>query len=148
MGWGLLALTLAMVLGVGSASGRTATITTITVEIIGGGKVKSDPKGLDCGDDNNTGACYVAFSGTGSSVDLKAVPGRRVDVRGLECRRTTPTAARRNATALVPLDGGDHVVTANFQGPSTGTSTLDGHAHRPGLRSGRRDQLRSGRRRH
>ncbi len=72
-GWGLLALTLAMVLGVGSASGRTATITTVTVEIIGGGKVKSTPKGLDCGDDNNTGACYVAFSGTGS-VDLEAFP--------------------------------------------------------------------------
>ena len=92
VGWGLLALTLAMVLGVGSASGRTATITTVTVEIIGGGKVTSDPSGLNCGDDNNTGACYVAFSGTGSSVDLKAVAGRRVDVRGLECRRTTPTA--------------------------------------------------------
>ena len=25
---------------------------------------------------------------------------------------------------IVPLDGGDHVVTANFAGPSTGTSTL------------------------
>ena len=69
VGWGVLALTLAlaMVLGVGSASGRTATITTITVEIIGGGKVTSDPSGLKCGDDNNTGACYVAFSGSGGA---------------------------------------------------------------------------------
>ena len=43
VGWGLLVLALAMVLGVGSASGRTAAVTTITVEIIGGGKVTSDP---------------------------------------------------------------------------------------------------------
>ena len=121
-GWGLLALTLAMVLGVGSASGRTATITTITVEIIGGGKVKSDPKGLDCGDDNNTGACYVAFSGSGS-VDLKAVPddGWTFDSWGASYD-TDPCGSANPCT--ISLDGTNHVVTANFQGPSTGTSTL------------------------
>ena len=123
VGWGLLALTLAMVLGVGSASGRTATITTVTVEIIGAGKVKSTPKGLDCGDDNNTGACYVAFSGTGSNVDLNPLPDDGWTFEDWNASYDTDCGGE-TGHCLVPLDGGDHIVTANFQGPSTGTSTL------------------------
>ena len=120
-GWGLLALALALVLGVGSASGRTATITTITVEIIGGGKVTSDPSGLKCGDDNNTGACYVAFSGSGS-VDLKATPDDGWTFDGWGASYDTDGCGPANHCTILP--GGDHVVTANFAGPSTGTSTL------------------------
>ena len=139
-GWGLLALTLAMVLGVGSASGRTATITTITVEIIGGGKVKSDPKGLDCGDDNNTGACYVAFSGSGS-VDLKAVPddgwtfdswGASYDTDALRLRQPLHDFARRHQPRR----------HRELPGPFDGDEHAHGHAHRPGLHPRGRDQLR------
>ena len=112
-----------MVLGVGSASGRTATITTITVEIIGGGKVTSDPSGLKCGDDNNTGACYMAFSGTGRSVDLKATPddGWTFDSWGASY---DTDICGPGTTAWFRSTAANHVVTANFAGPSTGTSTL------------------------
>ena len=70
-GWGLLALTLAMVLGVGSAGGRTLVFpSTVTVQVIGPGKVKSAPSGINCGNGNTD--CYAAFS-TGPSVDLNPI---------------------------------------------------------------------------
>ncbi len=123
VGWGLLAVTLAMVLGVGSASGRVAAVTTITVEIIGGGKVTSEPSGLKCGDDNNTGACYIAFSGTGPGIDLKATPDDGWTFDSWGASYDTDICGPGNH-CMIPLDGTNHVVTANFHGPSTGTSTL------------------------
>ena len=63
VGWGMLALTLAMVLGVGSASGRTLVTTTsaVTVQVIGPGRVKSTPSGSTVANGNTD--CYAAFSG-------------------------------------------------------------------------------------
>jgi uncharacterized repeat protein (TIGR02543 family) len=117
----VLALALAMVLGVGSAGGRTLTITTLTVEVIGQGQVSSDPSGIKCGEGNDD--CYVAFSGTGS-VDLKASPAGKWSFETWGASYDTDTQCGTDNHCIVSLDGNNHVVTANFQGPSTGTSTL------------------------
>ena len=60
----LLAL-VALVLGVVNASGHATATTTITVEVMGSGTVKSSPDGIKCGDGNKK--CFIAFSGTGRS---------------------------------------------------------------------------------
>jgi uncharacterized repeat protein (TIGR02543 family) len=116
----VLTLALALVLGVGSAGGRVATITTLTVEVIGQGEVTSTPSGIKCG--NGKDDCYVAFSG-GGSVDLNASPASNWSFEDWGATYDTDCNGD-TGDCIIPLDGGTHVVTANFQGPSTGTSTL------------------------
>ena len=59
----------ALLLGVVNAAARSADTTTVTVEVIGKGTVKSDVSGINCGNGNKK--CYTAF-GAVSSITLKA----------------------------------------------------------------------------
>jgi uncharacterized repeat protein (TIGR02543 family) len=50
----------ALILGVVNAGARTAATTTVTVEVIGKGTVKSDVNGISCGGDSKK--CFITFS--------------------------------------------------------------------------------------
>src|SRR4029079_13865735 len=128
----------ALFLGTVNAAGRSTATTTITVEVMGGGQVKSSASGINCGDDNKS--CYIAYSTTGGSVTLSASPSNNWDhgewdVGGTDC--VGPTSV----DCTVPLDGNDHIVIAGFTKSSgTSQSTLsvtyddtvgDGHVTAP-----------------
>jgi uncharacterized repeat protein (TIGR02543 family) len=119
LGRGVLLLLLAsLVLGVGSAGGRTLATTTITVEVIGKGTVTSDPSGIKCGNGKKT--CYLTFSGSDSSITLSASPADNWDDGTWEdaCSGST-------GTDCALASGGDYIATANFTKSSgTTTSTL------------------------
>jgi uncharacterized repeat protein (TIGR02543 family) len=120
--WGVLTLALALVLGVGSASGRVATITTLTVQVIGEGQVTSDPSGISCGRGNYD--CYAAFSDTGSTtVDLKATPDDNWTFESWGAPYDTNICGPGHH-CVITLDGNPHVITARFKGGSTRTKTL------------------------
>ncbi len=117
-GWGLVAL-VALALGVSNAAGRTSLVTFVTVQVVGKGTVKSDPDGIKCGDGSTK--CYISFTGSGSFVDLTADPADGWDLEpwGPAPPDTDPCAG---STCSIPLDGMDHVVTANFS-KASGSST-------------------------
>lgn len=114
--WGVLALALALVLGVGSAGSRTLAVSTVTVQVIGPGKVKSDPSVINCGNGKTT--CYAAFS-SGATFDLIAVPQGdwTFDHWDGDCAGSPDTCTLDN-------NGTDYDAVAVFAGPPTGTSTL------------------------
>jgi uncharacterized repeat protein (TIGR02543 family) len=108
----------ALFLGTINASGRSTATTTITVEVMGVGKVTSDPSGIKCG--NGDKKCYIAYSTTGGSVTLKASPGGGWDhgdwdVNGTDCVGDT------SVDCTISLDTNDHIVIAGFT-KSSGTS--------------------------
>src|SRR4051812_35682422 len=72
----LLALA-ALFLGTVDAAGRATATTTITIEVIGAGKVTSSPGGIVCGAGDRN--CYVAYSKAGGSVTPKASPANGWD---------------------------------------------------------------------
>jgi uncharacterized repeat protein (TIGR02543 family) len=115
---GLLALALAMVLGVGSAGGHTLFVSTVTVQVIGPGKVKSDPSVINCGNEKTT--CYAAFS-SGQTFNLIAVPqGDWI----LDHWDGACLAAGTGSTCTLNNNGSNYDAVAVFSGPPTGTSTL------------------------
>jgi uncharacterized repeat protein (TIGR02543 family) len=120
VGWGALALALAMVLGVGSANGRSlAAPSTVTVQVIGLGKVKSSPdQEINCG--NGKTDCYAAFS-AGTMITLNAT-----DQGPWTFDHWEGDCAGSGATCTLVLDGTEHDYYAPvyFNGPATGTSTL------------------------
>jgi uncharacterized repeat protein (TIGR02543 family) len=108
-----------MVFGAGSAGGRTLGVSTVTVQVIGPGRVTSSPSEITCG--NGKTACYAAFS-SGASFDLIAVPQGdwTLDHWAGAC-----TAFGSADTCTLDNDpGSDYDATAVFAGPPTGTSTL------------------------
>jgi uncharacterized repeat protein (TIGR02543 family) len=120
VGWGLVAV-VALALGVSNAAGRIAAVTTITVQVVGNGKVTSDAGGIKCGSGNTK--CYVSFTGSGT-VDLTADPANdwSFDDWGgtgdTDCVSTT-------GTCTITKDDLDHQVTANFSKTSgSPTKTL------------------------
>src|SRR5919198_1083515 len=118
-GWAAALLLLSLVLGVANARGRTLAITTVTVQVIGEGKVTSSPGGIDCGTGEKT--CYVAFS-SGGTVTLTANPPEdwSFDNWGGSCPGANP-----GNTCQVPVGGdNDYEITANFSGPAMTPSTL------------------------
>jgi Divergent InlB B-repeat domain len=109
----------AMFVGVVNASGHATATTTLTVEVMGVGTVTSSPDGIKCG--NGSKKCYIAYTGTGS-VTLTAKPAKswQDDIWTDDC------AGGTGAPCVVPLDGADHIVTANFTNSSGVTqSTLN-----------------------
>jgi uncharacterized repeat protein (TIGR02543 family) len=119
VGWGLLVLALAMVLGVGSASGRTLAVpSTVTVQVIGPGKVKSSPDSeINCG--NGKVGCYAAYST--DPITLTAV-----DQDDWHFDHWDGDCFGQGNPCTLAVDGThhDYDATAYFSGPPTGTSTL------------------------
>jgi uncharacterized repeat protein (TIGR02543 family) len=115
--WLAAGVVLALVLGVGSAGGRSLDVSTVTVQVIGKGRVTSSPSGIKCGNDKKE--CYRAFS-TGASITLTAVDqgSWTFDSWGGDCSLFVGN------TCTLTINGTDYDATANFSGPSTGTSTL------------------------
>jgi hypothetical protein len=117
--WVAAPLALLLTVGVGSAGGRVLALNTITVQVIGKGRVTSSgPAGLECGDGET--ACYLAFTGGSGTITLTAsdtATGWKFNSWGDDC-----AAAGNNKTC--ELTAGTHVVTANFAGPPTTASTL------------------------
>src|SRR5262245_46343170 len=110
----------ALFLGVVNASGRATATTTITVEVMGAGTVTSSPSGIKCGQDNKK--CFIAYSDTGT-VTLKADPGGGWD----DDIWTDDCAGGTDSDCSIPLDGTDHIATANFKktsGVSLSTLTV------------------------
>ena len=102
-------------LGVGSAGGRTLATTTITVEVIGKGAVKSSDSKVKCGNGDKT--CYLAFSG-GETITLTHKAASGWDF-------VSWAGACVSDPCTVTMTGADKLVTATFTKPSgAGTSTL------------------------
>src|SRR5438132_10026869 len=118
----LLVLLAALTLGVASAGGHTLVTTTVTVEVIGKGTVTSNPSGIKCGNGKHT--CYIAFSGTGSNIDLTANSGNNWSFDSWGGPSSDTDVCGPSNGCSIPRDGADHQVTANFNGPSTTTSSL------------------------
>jgi hypothetical protein len=104
----LLVLLASLALGVGSAGGRSLDTTTITVEVIGQGTVKSsDPNtGIKCGGGNNK--CYLTFTG-GTDVELTADPNNNWSdgTWSDDCSGST-------SGSCTLAHGADYIATANF----------------------------------
>jgi uncharacterized repeat protein (TIGR02543 family) len=102
----------ALILGMVNAGARSTATTIVTVQVIGKGKVTSDPDGINCGNGDKT--CYLGF--TQSPVTLKASEtSDDWDFSGWNgCTPTGPTTCNVTATT----------VTANFNGPPTPTGTF------------------------
>ena len=115
----LLLLVASLALGVGNAGGRTLATTTITVEVIGKGAVKSSSpnSGIKCGKGDTT--CYLTFTSAGP-ITLTASPSDKwsFDSWSDDCPGTGVD------DTCVLAAGGDYIATANFTGPATTTSTL------------------------
>jgi uncharacterized repeat protein (TIGR02543 family) len=109
-------LLLPLVLGVAGAGGRALAVSPVTVQVLGKGTVTSSPAGIDCG--NGPTTCYLAFSGSGT-ITLTATPATDWSFDSW-----TNCPAPVGDTCVVPVDGNSYEVTANFNGPPTGTSTL------------------------
>src|SRR2546425_2353546 len=104
MGRGVLLLLLAsLVLGVGSAGGRTLATTTITVEVIGKGEVTSSPGGIKCGNGDKT--CFLTFSGA-VTLTAKAAKGWTFD--GWSTASYDDCSGSGTGPCLVP-DGADNI---------------------------------------
>jgi hypothetical protein len=129
----------ALFLGTINASGRSTATTTITVEVMGVGKVTSDPSGIKCG--NGDKKCYIAYSTTGGSVTLKASPAGGWDDGDWNGPADTDCIGPTSVDCTISLDGSEHIATANFTKSSgTSQSTLnvtyddtagDGHVTAP-----------------
>ena len=108
----------ALILGVVDAGARSTDTTTVTVQVIGKGNVKSTTSGINCGNGNTK--CYTAF-GSGP-ITLKASPagGWTFDGgSGWDGCDSTPSG-----TCSLDLSG-DELVTVTFSPKSsTGQSTL------------------------
>jgi uncharacterized repeat protein (TIGR02543 family) len=111
-------LAFVLALGVGSAGGHSLATTTVTVQVIGKGRVTSSaPPGVQCGDGKET--CYVAFTRGATTITLVASDSAsswRFDNWGGDCSGSGSSCDLTGST--------DYQVTANFAGPATGTSTL------------------------
>jgi uncharacterized repeat protein (TIGR02543 family) len=109
----------------GSAHSRAVTVTTVTVQVVGVGRITSGPP-INCGDEKTK--CYAVFSGT-SFIDLNAF-----ETDGdwhFDSWENCPTPPVGD-TCTVDGDGAHHDVTANFAGPVTTPSTLSVFAQGPG----------------
>jgi uncharacterized repeat protein (TIGR02543 family) len=116
--WAAAALAFSLALGVGSAGGHPLAVSTITVEVIGKGTIKSDPGGIKCG--NGYKDCYAAFTngGTVTLDHVSSASGWSFDSWSGDCGPGDP--CNLNTSGGVALE-----VTANFKKSSgTGTSTL------------------------
>lgn len=106
-----------LIVGVVDAGARSTATTTVTVQVIGKGRVTS-PSGIDCGNGHKT--CYVAF--TTDSVTLTESPADDWAFAGVlawdGCDLATATTCPLN------LAGSARTVTANFNGPPTPTGTF------------------------
>ncbi|HMC70523.1 MAG TPA: hypothetical protein VKJ07_15310, partial [Mycobacteriales bacterium] len=126
-----------LVLGVGSAGGRSLASTWVTVEVLGKGKVTSQPDGIKCGDGKT--ACSATFSG---SVTLTATDSSNnwtfakwKGPQDTDCVNSTS----RDCTVTA---SGERQVTAMFNGPGTSPKTLTvtttgrGNVHGTGINCG------------
>jgi uncharacterized repeat protein (TIGR02543 family) len=119
--WIAALVVLPLALGAGNAASRTATVTTVTVEVIGKGRVVSDPTGIACGDGKKV--CYLTFT-TNSTISLQA----KDTASGWNFHRWDDDCAGTHGDTCNLDPGGDYLVTANYEGPATTTSTLSvGH---------------------
>jgi hypothetical protein len=100
----------ALILGVVNAGARSTATTIVTVQVIGKGKVTSDPGGINCGNGDKT--CYLGFT---QDVTLKAseTSDDWVFSGWHGCTPSGTTCSAPNPT-----------VTANFKGPPTPTGTF------------------------
>src|SRR3954454_21778512 len=109
----------ALFAGVVHASARSTATTTIVVEVIGVGNVQSDPSGISCGHGDRK--CYAAYSTTGGSVTLKASPGKNWSHGEWDGNPgDTDCVGPTSVPCTIPLDGNEHITTANFT-KSSGT---------------------------
>src|SRR5436309_2380637 len=117
-GWTLGVLLVLLTLAVGSGQARSLTVTTVTVEVIGVGRVTSDPGGVDCGDGRET--CRIAFTvpsgGNITMIANESDPDWTFDRWGGDGDSGVGTCNTTSHTCTITANGGDHQVTANFQG--------------------------------
>jgi uncharacterized repeat protein (TIGR02543 family) len=118
--WLAAGVVVALALGVGSAGGHSLAVSTVTVQVIGKGRVTSSPDGIKCGNDKKD--CYRAFSGSGM-ITLTAVDQGNWTFDSWGTTLGDDCFGQGNPCTLA-IDGTDYDVTANFSGPSSGTSTL------------------------
>src|SRR5919197_3588718 len=114
--WSALSALLLLVLGPGSAGGRTLAVSPVTVQVLGVGTVTSTPSGISCGNGKTT--CHLAFSGSGTAT-LTATPATGWAFDGWD-----GCPAPSGPTCTVAIDGSSYEVTANFSGPPTSTHVL------------------------
>jgi uncharacterized repeat protein (TIGR02543 family) len=117
----VLALILLSVLavGVGDAGGRSLATTTVTVQVIGKGRISSNRSGIDCGD--GLKACHAVFT-SGSEITLEAretAGGWDFDAWDGDC-----VSASDDECVLTTLGTTTYQVTARYSGPATAASTL------------------------
>jgi uncharacterized repeat protein (TIGR02543 family) len=113
-----LALLSVLAFGVGEAGGRSSAGVTVTVQVIGKGRVTSEhPSGLSCGDGKKT--CHLVFTSGSGTITLNASNSAddwHFDSWDGDCS---------GGSGSCDLSGSStYEVTANFAGPPTTTSTL------------------------
>ena len=108
----------ALLLGVVDAGARSSDTTTVTVQVIGKGSVKSTTSGINCGNGNKK--CYIAFGSGPVTLKASAAGGWTFDGgSGWAGCDSTP-----DGTCSLDL-GADELVTVTFNPKSsTGQSTL------------------------
>src|SRR6266508_2424878 len=112
LGWLAAGVVLALMLGVGSAGGHALAVSTVTVQVIGKGRVTSSPSGIKCGNGNE--ACYITFTFGGTiTLTHNAPSGWSFDSWSGGCIADP-------CTLDASVDA-DYLVTANFT-KSSGTT--------------------------
>jgi uncharacterized repeat protein (TIGR02543 family) len=113
----LLVALAALVLGVTNAGGRSLAVSTVTVQVMGKGTVKSSDSKLKCGNGNTK--CFLAFAG-GETVTLTADAPSSWSFVGWDGAGCSGTGS-----CSIDTSGGDALVEADFTKPSgASTSTL------------------------
>jgi uncharacterized repeat protein (TIGR02543 family) len=113
-----LALLSVLAFGVADAGGRSLAGSTVTVQVIGKGRVMSvGPSGIECGDGKKT--CYLTFPQGAGQITL--VPSD--SATGWHFQNWAGCTSTSGDNCL--LEGSsEYTVTAEFGGPATTTSTL------------------------
>ncbi len=107
-----------LVLGAGSAAGRTLGRSTVAVSVIGSGAVTSDPAGLGCG--GGSTRCALVFS-AGATLHVAPSSGWALSPAGWSDADLTDgdrgTCDGSASTSCRVSDGHDHVLTVELSGP-------------------------------
>jgi uncharacterized repeat protein (TIGR02543 family) len=133
--WLAAGLVIALALGVGSAGGHSLVTKTVTVVVMGKGRVKSSPNGIKCGDGDKQ--CFSAFT-SGGTITLTAsntASGWTFESWNDQTPGGMAGGCNLDTTSTCDITGTeDHVVTANFvKSSGTSTSTLTVSFNDPAL---------------
>ena len=106
-------LLLALLALVPTASSRTLATSTVTVQVIGAGRVTTSDGAVNCG--YGQISCHVSFTTPATLTANDVAAGWTFDSWSGDCSSDPCT---------VPADGSAHFVTATYSGPPTPESTL------------------------